>query len=148
MEAKKQLRIVQILLTLTAVEFFGPAIRDIDVSHLQNPEWPGHARVHMMWLISYMVTSGMANIYLIWFRKPFALQNLYLAFGWQTCNLAAFWSAVVFSPLYKGAVIDGKYHVEIFGINENILAFTLLSSLTAIAFAYFHFSVAPRLKQV
>ena len=26
----KQLRIVQILLTLTAAEFFGPALRDID----------------------------------------------------------------------------------------------------------------------
>lgn len=148
METTKKLKIVKILLTLTAIEFFGPALRDIDVSHLQNPEWPGHARVHMMWLISYMVTSGIANIYLVWFRKPFELRNLYLSFGWQTCNLMAFWSAVIFSPLYKGAVIDGKYHVEIMGINENILAFTLLSSLTAISFAYFHFHVAPRLKEV
>ncbi|MBL8032467.1 MAG: hypothetical protein JNJ69_02115 [Leptospiraceae bacterium] len=148
METTKKLTIVKILLTLTAIEFFGPALRDIDVSHLQNPEWPGHARVHMMWLISYMVTSGIANIYLVWFRKPFELRNLYLSFGWQTCNLMAFWSAVIFSPLYKGAVIDGKYHVEIMGINENILAFTLLSSLTAISFAYFHFHVAPRQKEV
>ena len=147
METKKQLRIVQVLLTLTAFEFFGPALRDIDISHLQNPTWPGHARVHMMWLISYMVTSGLANVYLIWFRKPFTPQNLYLAFGWQTCNLAAFWSAVVFSPLYNGAVIDGTYHVQILGINENILAFTVLSTLTAASFAYFHFRVVPRLGQ-
>lgn len=147
MQTNKKIRIVQILLTLTAIEFFGPALRDAGESHLTNAAWPGHARVHMMWLIAYMVTSGLANIYLIWLRKPFSLQNLYLSFGWQTCNLAAFWLAVILSPAYGGAVIDGVYHVEIMGINENILAFTLLSSLTALSFAYFHFHVAPRYKE-
>lgn len=144
MNKDKKIRIVQILLTLTALEFFGPALRDAGESHLTNAAWPGHARVHMMWLIAYMVTSGMANVYLIWFRRPFQLQSLYLAFGWQACNLAAFWAAVILSPAYGGAVIDGVYHTEILGINENILAFTLLSSLTALAFAYFHFHAAPR----
>jgi hypothetical protein len=135
-------RILNIVLTLGALEFFGPALRDSDVSHLQNPLWPGHAKVHMMWFISYLLFSGIAQIYLIWFRKP---SDPALVLGWQLCNLLAFWSAVILAPLYGGAVVDGVYHTQILGINENILAFTLLGIVWLVGLVLFLRSRGGRL---
>ncbi|MCE9598285.1 MAG: hypothetical protein K8S54_09990 [Spirochaetia bacterium] len=134
MNTQSTIRILKIVLTIGAMEFFGPAIRDSDVSHLQNPAWPGHAKVHMMWFIAYLFFSGTAQIYLIWFRKP---SDPGLALGWQLCNLLAFWSAVVLAPFYGGAVIDGVYHTQILGINENILAFSLFTIVWIIALSLF-----------
>lgn len=119
---KDSVHLLKIILTIGALEFFGPALRDSDISHLQNPAWPGHAKVHMMWFIGFLFFSGIAQVYLIWFRKP---ADPALVLGWQLCNLLAFWSAVLLAPLYGGAVIDGFYHTQILGINENILAFTI-----------------------
>jgi len=143
MPKERKLLLVKILLTLAALEFFGPALRDANESHLTNATWPGHARLHMMWFIAYFIASGILNVYLIWFRRTPVLENLYLTFGWQTGNLIAFWAAAILAPLYGGAVIDGQYHTEIFGINENYVAFTALGLLIAGAFAYFHWMVVP-----
>lgn len=129
-----QTRMLNIVLTLGALEFFGPALRDSDVSHLQNPSWPGHAKVHMMWFIAYLFFSGVAQVYLIWFRKP---SDPALVLGWQLSNLLAFWSAVILAPVYGGAVVDGVYHAQILGINENILAFTLLGIVWLIGLILF-----------
>ena len=134
---------VRILLTLGAAEFFGPALRDSGVSHLQNPEWPGHSKVHMMWFIAYLFASGLSQIYLIWFRRPLDHGNLSIAFIWQFCNLFAFWSAVFLAPVYGGAVIDGKYHTQILGINENILAFSIFSLLWLTGLVVFRMRSRP-----
>jgi len=42
------IRAVQIMLTITALEFFGPILRDSNASHLLNAGWPGHARVQCL----------------------------------------------------------------------------------------------------
>ena len=36
---------LRIALTVSAIEFFGPAIRDAGASHALNPDWVGHARL-------------------------------------------------------------------------------------------------------
>lgn len=41
----------RIALTITALEFFGPVVRDYHPSHAFNPEWVRHARVHLVWLL-------------------------------------------------------------------------------------------------
>ncbi len=115
---------LNIILTIGALEFFGPALRDSDASHLQNPHWPGHAKVHMMWFIGYLFFSGVAQIYLIWLRKR---EDYPLVLGWQLCNLLGFWTAVLTAPLYSGAVVDPQYHMQILGINENLVAFTFFT---------------------
>ena len=47
-EDARALRVVKLLLTLTAFEFFGPGLRDFSASHAWNPTWVGHARVHLV----------------------------------------------------------------------------------------------------
>jgi len=123
------IRTAQILLTLTALEFFGPILRDSNATHALNPSWVGHARLHLVWLLGFMGFSGAVNLYLVWLRRPFEVRNLWLSAAWQACNLGGFWLAVVLAPAYGGAVTMPETHVYIFGLDENVVAFAVLSAL-------------------
>ena len=119
--------VAQVLLTITALEFFGPIIRDSNASHLLNGEWPGHARVHLVWLLGFMLFSGLANLYLVWFRRPVDVRDLWLSAGWQCCNLGGFWVAYVLEPAYGGVIAVPGEHTHILGWDENVFVFMVLS---------------------
>jgi hypothetical protein len=123
----------QVLLTLTAFEFFGPIVRDFNASHALNPSWVGHARLHLVWLLGFMLLSGIANLYLVWFRRPFDVRNLWLSAAWQCCNLGGFWMGALLAPAYGGVVTVPGEHVHIFGWDENVVVFTILSALMVAA---------------
>ncbi len=127
MSSSTRILCLKIALTITAFEFFGPIVRDYHPSHALNPDWVGHARVHLVWLLGFMGLSGLANLYLVWFRKPFELRNLWLAAGWQSCNLGGFWIAYLVAPHYDGAITVPGIHTHIFGIDENVFVFAVLS---------------------
>jgi len=118
---------VRIALTITALEFFGPVLRDYHPSHAFNPDWVGHARVHLVWLLGFMGLSGVANLYLVWFRRPFETRNLWLSALWQSCNLGGFWIAYLLEGHYHGAMTVPGIHAHVFGIDENVFAFAVLS---------------------
>lgn len=122
----------KILLTVISLEFFGPIVRDFSESHALNPNWVGHARVHLVWLLGFMFLSGLANLYLIWLRKPFDVGNLRLSAVWQSCNLGGFWIAYVLVPAYGGLITVPGTHMDIFGYDENVFVFAVLSALMAI----------------
>jgi hypothetical protein len=121
------IRIVQVLLTVAALEFFGPIVRDYSDSHALNPTWVGHARVHLVWLLGFMFFSGLANLYLIWFRQPPELRNLWLSIMWQGSNLGGFWVAYVLAPSYEGEITVPGIHTEILGYDENVFVFSVLT---------------------
>ena len=123
----------RVMLTLTGLEFFGPIARDFNASHAMNPSWVGHARLHLVWLLGFMLFSGIANLHLIWLRRPFEVRNLWLSAGWQCCNLGGFWLAALLAPAYGGLVTVPGEHVRIFGLNENVLVFAVLSTLMGAA---------------
>jgi hypothetical protein len=131
----RAVRTVQILLTIVALEFFGPIVRDFSPSHALNPEWTGHARVHLVWLLGFMLLSGIANLYLVWWRRPFDLGNLRLSACWQCCNLGGFWIAYALVDVYGGLITVPGEHVHIFGWDENVFAFAVLSSVMVVAVA-------------
>ena len=139
----RNLLIAKILLTLGVLEFFGPLLKDTGTSHLMNSEWVGHARVHLAWLLGYMFCSGLVNLYFIWIRKPFRLSNLYLSCLWQATHLAGFWLAILFVPLYDGAIADHRYHTEILGIDENVFVFSILTLILLTAFWWLKKKVEP-----
>ena len=124
---------VRVLLTVTSFEFFGPVVRDYSASHAFNPTWVGHARVHLVWLLGFMFLSGLANLYLIWLRPPEETRNLWLSVLWQACNLGGFWVAYVLAPSYEGLITVPGIHVHVFGYDENVFVFTLLSILLVVA---------------
>src|SRR5439155_460200 len=107
----------RILLTLPGLEFLGPIARDFNASHAMNPAWVGHARLHLVWLLGFMLFSGIANIYLLWFRRPFDVGNLRLSAAWQCCNLGGFWLAALLTPVYGGLVRVPDEHIQVLGLN-------------------------------
>lgn len=129
----RSLRAVQVLLTIVALEFFGPIVRDSGPSHLLNPTWVGHARLHLVWLLGFMFFSGLANLWLIWLRRPVQVRNLRLAAIWQCCNLGGFWVAYASADAYGGLVTVPGIHVHILGWDENVLVFMILSMVMAVA---------------
>jgi hypothetical protein len=126
MNQDRRTLVVQVALTITALEFFGPVLRDAGASHALNPTWVGHARVHLVWLLGFMFLSGMVNLYLIWRRRELVLSAL-----WQSCNLGGFWIAYFLSPAYEGAITVPGVHTQVFGIDENVFVFSVLSLVMA-----------------
>lgn len=126
------------LLTLIAVIlFFGPILRDSNASHLTHPDWPGHARLHFMWALSFMACSGLANLYYLWIRRPLTVATLHLCCTWQACSLlGGFWTAVALTDLYGGTIRDPVHHAELLGVNENILVFGTLAVMLAAVYLY------------
>ena len=133
-DTQRLLQISKTLLTLGALEFFGPILRDTNSSHLLNPEWAGHARFHLMWNLMLWLCLGIFCLYLIWWRRPFTLSNLYLALILQGFNVVAFWGAVALGPLYAAQVFDTKIHIGFLNVNENIIAFIFFSLLWIASF--------------
>ena len=134
---------LEIALTITALEFFGPILRDFSASHAMNPTWDGHARVHLVWLLGFMFFSGIANLYLIWWRRPFELRNLRLSAAWQSCNLGGFWVAYLLSPVYGGVMSVPGIHTHILGIDENVFVFMLLSIVMGAVWLVLGFRSGP-----
>ncbi len=62
LSAVKALMLVRILVNVCVIEFFGPWLKDYSGSHLFNPDWVGHARIHMLWLFEFFLFSEIANI--------------------------------------------------------------------------------------
>ncbi len=141
-QTKRPVAVIRVLLTLTAFEFFGPIVRDFNSTHAMNPAWVGHARVHLVWLLGFMLLSGIANIYLVWFRRPFEIRNLWLSAAWQCCNLGGFWIAYLLVPIYGGLITVPGEHVKVLGWDENVFVFAVLSALMASALFLLRFAVA------
>ena len=131
----KAFRSVQILLTITAFEFFGPIFRDFNASHAWNPDWDPHARFHLVWQLATMGMSGIANVWLIWFRKPLDVANLWLSAVWQITTIGGFWLSLAIAPVYGGRVTMPNIHMYIFGIDENVVVFTILGTFLIAAIA-------------
>ena len=132
-EPRGAVRTVEVLLTVTSFEFFGPILRDYSASHAFNPTWTGHARVHLVWLLGFMFFSGLANLYLIWVRRPREVRNLWLSVLWQGCNLGGFWVAWLLAPSYGGEIAVPGIHTHIFGIDENVFVFSVLTIILVVA---------------
>ena len=139
----RQFRIAQVLLTLGVLEFFGPILRDTSSTHLFNPSWVGHARFHLAWALVFMGLSGLCNLYLIWFRRPRSISNLYLSWVWQACNIFGFWGASLLEGTYGGSIVDPEFHFKVLGLNENVFAFVVLTTILVISLVYLKTRLEP-----
>ncbi|HMV44539.1 MAG TPA: hypothetical protein PK079_11645 [Leptospiraceae bacterium] len=148
MKQEKILNLSKILLTIGALEFFGPIARDTNSSHLLNDAWVGHARFHLMWNICLWASMGIYSIYILWGKKEVRIKDLYTCFSLQVMNAIGFWGSVLLSGIYQGDIFDASIHVGIMNVNENILVFSLLSSLLLINYIILKKGIEPSFKEV
>lgn len=95
----------RILMSLTAAEVgIIPFLVDVSPSHIFNPAWPAHARLHGIWLL---VTGGLLSLvalYLIWFRREDRRAAVTMAGVLLGCILAGFFTAISTVSMYGGSI--------------------------------------------
>ena len=101
----------------------GPLLIDVGITHLLNPDWDAHARVHEVWRLSTNSFIAFIGLYLIWI-----MQKELLAALLSLCLLLGFWVSVFLMPFYDGlAVGQGVDELEPFGVPLNIISFAVVS---------------------
>ena len=110
------------------VAFLGiaPLLADLNASHSVNPDWPPHARLHLVWLIT---TNALIIGFALWtlWRGP--------AVDWARFRLAALLSALVLAgffvagltqPFYGGSLADAGGVRPLLGgaVDANLAGFT------------------------
>ena len=101
----------------------GPLSIDVGITHLLNPDWDAHARVHEVWRLSTNTFIAFLGLYLIWI-----MQKELLAAILSLCLLLGFWVSVLLMPFYDGLAIgQGVNELEPFGIPLNIISFAAVS---------------------
>lgn len=86
------------------------AIDVVDPHHLTNPTWPGHARFHLLWLISAGALGAMTSIYLFWTATPRTLERVHTGALLGAMHVGGFFVAAVFKPA-AGAEFDADGRV-------------------------------------
>ena len=112
----------------------GPLLLDIGDTHLFNPSWDEHSRVHEVWRLAtnFMITS--LGLYLIWNKNMLSIASLL-----SLCMILGFMVSIITMPLYNGLAVGiGIDELDPFGIPLNIFSFILvfLIQIVSILLAY------------
>ncbi|MEL7396919.1 MAG: DUF6640 family protein [Pseudomonadota bacterium] len=111
--------------------FYGivPAIADLNETHLFNPLWSEHARLHGAWFLVFAAGIALIALFLIWVRDDVLLP---ITFGLMF--VLGFWVATISAPLYGAALVDENGYVQtVFGIESNMFLFSVVGGLLLIA---------------
>ena len=101
---------------------FGPLLIDVGSTHLLNPDWDAHARVHEVWRLSTNSLIVILGLYLLWIK-----QKEFLAALLSLCLLIGFWISVFLMPFYGGLPVgDGIDELAPLGIPLNIFSFVII----------------------
>jgi hypothetical protein len=113
----------RVLMSLaTAFYTFVPSIVDFTESHVFHPDWPPHARFHMVWLLATGALIGLFAQYCIWQRHQPRL-GIRLGAALGVCVLGGFFSSAIGMHWYGGSLSDAGGADLIMGIDANLLAF-------------------------
>ena len=107
----------------------GPLLLDIGDTHLFNPDWDEHSRVHEVWRLVTNFMIAFLGLYLIWKNNM-----LFLASLLSLCMILGFMISVITMPFYNGlAVGNGIDELSPFGIPLNIFSFVVVLALQTIS---------------
>jgi uncharacterized membrane protein len=134
-------RIVSVLLLVTAVVYgIIPPLVDFTETHAFHPQWPPHARFHMVWLLG--TNSALAAIvaWLVLKRDPQGrVARLRMASLLGVAAFAGFVFATLLQSAYGGALHDPAGGVPpLLGYDANLALFTpaILAQLVAVWLAH------------
>ncbi|MDC0749643.1 hypothetical protein [Polyangium mundeleinium] len=82
----------------------------LDPHHLRNPDWPGHARFHLLWLISGGALGALVSIYLFWTATPRSFGRIRTGALLGALHIGGFFVAALFKNA-AGAAFDADGRV-------------------------------------
>ena len=115
-----------------------PIIVDIGPSHLLNPDWDAHARVHEVWRLSTNFLIFSLGIYLLWMKKnerlpAFLSLCIHLGFVFSAATMSLYGGAATGEGLTEPSVTGIPVNVSLFSamfvIQSTVLIFTLKQSV-------------------
>jgi hypothetical protein len=100
----------------------GPLLLDIGDTHLFNPNWDEHSRVHEVWRLATNFMIAFLGLYLIWKKNMHSIASLL-----SLCMILGFMISVITMPFYNGLAVGiGIDELRPFGIPLNILSFIVV----------------------
>ena len=96
-----------------------PILVDVNTSHLLNPDWDSHARVHEAWRLSTNFLVFSLGMYLLWSKNKEILAGLL-----SLCIHLGFVIAAILMPIYGGEPVgEGIPEPEILMVPFNVFFF-------------------------
>ena len=109
-----------------------PLIVDTGSTHLLNPDWDAHSRVHEVWRLSTNIFIAAIGLYLLWISNYLLLPALL-----SSCIVLGFFSAIFTMSLYGGVTIgEGIEEPNPFGIPANIFVFITIGIIQTVSFIF------------
>ena len=109
-----------------------PLIVDTGHTHLLNPDWDAHSRVHEVWRLSTNIFIAAIGLYLLWISNYLLLPALL-----SSCIVLGFFSAIFTMSLYGGVTIgEGIDEPNPFGIPANIFVFLIIAIIQSVSFIF------------
>ena len=109
-----------------------PLIVDTGHTHLLNPDWDAHSRVHEVWRLSTNIFIAGIGLYLLWISNYSLLPALL-----SLCIVLGFFSAIFTMSLYGGDPIgEGIDEPNTFGIPANIFVFLIIAIIQSISLIF------------
>lgn len=92
---------------------------DINETHVWNPDWTPHARIHEVWQLITNSSIGLVCLWLVWYKKEVLLSTLL-----SLIVMGGFLLAFFLKDGYGGSMkyLDGS-EKTVLGINIGILGF-------------------------
>ncbi|AVO59521.1 hypothetical protein [Pseudomonas chlororaphis] len=106
-------------------------VLEINETHVFNPAWEPHARLHEVWQLFTNTAIGVFSLWLVWLKGNLRLSSLLTVFV-TGGFLLAYW----LRQSYGGSMVltDGSEKL-ILGVNLGLFAYVLAILLAAIAVA-------------
>ena len=123
--------LTSVCLILTGI---GPLLLDIGDTHLFNPSWDEHSRVHEVWRLATNFMVASLGLYLVWSKHMLSIASLL-----SLCMILGFMISVITMPLYNGLAVGIDIdELDPFGIPLNIFSFivVLIIQIVSILLAY------------
>lgn len=115
----------RVLMTIATLMYgLIPLLVDLNQTHVFHPEWTGHARMHMVWLLGTNSTLAVVALYFLWLYKENSSFGITLTGILGSCVFGGFMLSAATSSLYGGALSDQGGVPPIFGLDANIVGFS------------------------
>lgn len=110
------------------------AIDAVDPHHLQNPSWPGHAKLHLLWLICGGAIGALCSIYLFLTATPQTMAKVRTGALIGAIHMSGFFVAALLKPV-AGAEFDADGRVLFGFLPPAVLHLSVSASLLFAGFS-------------
>ena len=84
---------------------------EMNASHVFNPQWPGHARLHEVWQLTTNISLGLVALWLSWKE-----QRIQMAAVISICVMGGVLVAHMSEGLYGGTLLSGNIARTVLGL--------------------------------